>query len=151
MSKVILKADSGKQFNLEQSDELTYKKVFKSGEVDITHDCNETGLYKLNGVTIKDPFGPYVEYPNNPVNCLVQTKCLNDSFKYQEVIWDVGKFFRGTYQGDEHYTPWMAEVWNQYRLEDLANRISALENKIGGVLTRLYTKLRGTFTSLEVA
>lgn len=132
MSKVILKADSGKQFNLEQSDELTYKKVFKSGEVDIAHDCNETGLYKLNGVTMKDPFGPYVEYPNNPVNCLVQTKCMNDSFKYQEVIWDIGKFFRGTYQGDEHYTPWMTEVWNQYRLEDLANRISALEKQIGG-------------------
>jgi hypothetical protein len=141
MSKVILKADSGKQFNLEQSDELTYKKVFKSGEVDIAHDCNETGLYKLNEVTMKDPFGPYVEYPNSTVNCLVQTKCFNDSFKYQEVIWDIGKFFRGTYQGDDHYIPWIIEAWNQYRVEDLEKRISALEKQIGGVLSSLLTHL----------
>lgn len=141
MTQIILKDDRGDRFDLEQSDKLTYKKVFNSGKINIARDCSETGLYKLNGVTMEDPFGPYVEYPNNPVNCLVQTKCLNDSFKYQEVIWDIGKFFRGTYQGDEHYTPWMVEVWNQYRLKDLANRISALEKQIGGVLSRLLTHL----------
>ena len=151
MNKLILKDNSGQQFNLEQSDKLTYKKVFNSGKINIARDCSETGLYKLNGVTMEDPFGPYVENPTYGVQCLVQTRCLNDLFKYQEIIWDIGKFFRGTYRGDDHYTPWMTEVWSQYRIEDLEKRISALEKQIGGVLTRLYTKLCGTFTSLEVA
>ncbi|MBI1718015.1 hypothetical protein [Lactobacillus crispatus] len=148
---MILNDNSGQHINLEQSDKLTYKKVFNSGKINIARDCSETGLYKLNGVTMEDPFGPYVDSPTNAVWCLVRTMCLNDQFKYQEVIWDAGKFFRGTYQGNDHYLPWMAEVWNQYRIEDLEKRISALEKQIGGVLTRLYTKLRGTFTSLEVA
>ena len=148
---LILKDENGKQFNIEQSDQLTYKNIFDSGKINIARDCSKTGLYKLNGVTMEDPFGPYIEIPTNKVWCLVRTMCLNDQVKYQEVIWDTGKFFRGTYQGDDHYTPWMAEAWTQYRIEDLEKRISALEKQIGGVLTRLYTKLCGTFTSLEVA
>ena len=148
---LILKDENGKRFNIEQSDQLTYKNIFDSGKINIALDCAETGLYKLNGVTMEDPFGPYIDSPTTAVWCLVRTMCLNDQFKYQEVIWDAGKFFRGTYQGNDHYLPWMAEVWNQYRIEDLEKRISALEKQIGGVLTSLYTKLCGTFTSLEVA
>lgn len=100
---------------------------------------------------MEDPFGPYIESPTVGVYCLVRTECFSDSYKYQEIIWDAGKFFRGTYQGNDHYLPWMAEAWSQYRIEDLEKRISALEKQIGGVLTSLYTRLCGTFTSLEVA
>lgn len=132
MSKVILKDENGKQFSLEQSDKLTLKKVFNSGKINIAHDCGETGLYKLNGVTMEDPFGPYIEYPTTAVYCIVQTMCLDNQFKYQKVIWDAGKFFRGTYQGDDHYLPWMTEAWDSCRIENLEKRISALESKIGG-------------------
>jgi hypothetical protein len=132
MSRIIFKDNSDQQFNLEQSDKLTYKKVFNSGKINIARDCSETGLYKLNGVTMEDPFGPYIESPTVGVYCLVRTECFSDLYKYQEIIWDAGKFFRGTYQGNDHYLPWMIEAWNQYRIEDLEKRISALEKQIGG-------------------
>ena len=46
---------------------------------------------------------------------------------------------------------WQEDLVLKSDYDKLVSRVSALENKIGGVLTRLYTKLRGTFTSLEVA
>ena len=46
---------------------------------------------------------------------------------------------------------WQEELVLKSDYDKLANRVSALEKQIGGVLTRLYTKLCGTFTSLEVA
>ena len=47
-------------------------------------------------------------------------------------------------------TDWI-KVATQTDLESLQSQIDDLKNKIGGVLTSLYTKLCGTFTSLEVA
>ena len=48
-------------------------------------------------------------------------------------------------------TFWQEDMVLKSDYDKLANRVSALEKQIGGVLTRLYTKLCGTFTSLEVA
>lgn len=46
---------------------------------------------------------------------------------------------------------WQDDLVLKSDYDKLADRVSALENKIGGVLTRLYTELCCTFTSLEVA
>lgn len=108
------------------------KKTFNGGSINIAKDCNETGIYFLNGVTAEDPFGPYIDHPTTAFWCVVKTIWLSSNFKYQEAIWDGGKFYRGTYNGDDHYTPWMAEVWVDAKLEDLLKRVSTLEKQIGG-------------------
>lgn len=46
---------------------------------------------------------------------------------------------------------WQEELVLKSDYDKLVQRVAALEKQIGGVLTRLYTKLCGTFTSLEVA
>lgn len=149
--KIILKDKNGKQYSLEQTDHTTLKKTFNGGHVNLAHDCNETGYYFINGATLADPFGPYAKSPTNAAWFLLKTMVVTDRFKYQKVIWDSGEYYRGTYTSDDGYTAWMTESFNQLNIDILAARLSALENKIGGVLTRLYHKLCATFTSLEVA
>lgn len=46
---------------------------------------------------------------------------------------------------------WQEDLVLKSDYDKLVARVSALENKIGGVATKLYTKLCATFTSLEVA
>lgn len=146
MTQIILKNDNGDLFNL--SGQPPFKKSFYNCRVNIAKQCNEAGLYKLFNVTLEDPFEPDI---TGNIWCMVRTMVLSGDFKYQEVIWDAGRFFRGTYQGDNKYFPWRTLYWEgHYNLDDLVARVSALEKQIGGVLTSLYTKVRSTFTSLEV-
>ena len=46
---------------------------------------------------------------------------------------------------------WQEELVLKSDYDKLVQRVSALEKQIGGVATKLYTKLCATFTSLEVA
>lgn len=137
MTQIILKNDNGDLFNL--SGQPPFKKSFYNCRVNIAKQCNEAGLYKLSNVIVEDPFAPDV---TKNVWCMVRTMVLGGDLKYQEVIWDSGRFFRGTYQGDNKYLPWRTLYWEgHYNLDDLVARVSALESKIGGVLTRLFNCL----------
>ena len=137
MTQIILKNDNGDLFNL--SGQPPFKKSFYNCRVNIAKQCNEAGLYKLFNVIVEDPFAPGV---TGNIWCMVRTMVLSGDFKYQEVIWDAGRFFRGTYQGDNKYFPWRTLYWEgNYNLDDLVARVSALENKIGGVLSKLLAHL----------
>lgn len=147
MTQIILKNDNGDLFDL--SGQPPFKKSFYNCRVNIAKQCNEAGLYKLSNVIVEDPFAPDV---TKNVWCMVRTMVLGGDLKYQEVIWDSGRFFRGTYQGDNKYLPWRTLYWEgHYNLDDLVARVTALENKIGGVLNRLLTHLNNRLVKMEVA
>ena len=136
----------------DNSNSITFRKQFVNGTVDLAHDCNKTGYYWIDAI-LKDPIPPY-EGIDSSARFVVHTIAhdyKNSSFRYQEVIFDGGKYYRASWQGDDHYTSWSTEAASNLNLDLLASRISALEKQIGGVLTSLYTKLCGAFTSLEVA
>lgn len=147
MTQIILKNDNGDLFNL--SGQPPFKKSFYNCRVNIAKQCNEAGLYKLFNVIVEDPFAPDA---TGNVWCMVRTMVLSGDFKYQEVIWDAGRFFRGTYQGDNKYFPWRTlYLEGHYNLDDLVARVSALENKIGGVLSKLLAHLNNHLSIRKVA
>lgn len=145
MTQIILKNDNGDLFNL--SGQPPFKKSFYNCRVNIAKQCNEAGLYKLFNVTVEDSFMPGI---TGNIWCMVRTMVLSDNFKYQEVIWDAGRFFRGTYQGDNKYFPWRTLYWEgHYNLDDLVARVSALEKQIGGVIRHLSACFYSLVTSAK--
>lgn len=112
---------------------INFRKKIIGGTVDIAHDCNETGYYWVDALQ-KDPIPPYKD-SQITARFIIHTIAYNYnniSFRYQEVIFDGGKYYRGSWQGDDGYTPWATEVSNSLNLDSLASRVSALEKKIGG-------------------
>lgn len=117
----------------ENDNSINFRKKIIGGTVDIAHDCNKTGYYWVDAVQ-KDPIPPYKENQTS-VRCIIHTIAYDyngTAFRYQEIIFDGGKYYRGSWQGDDGYSPWLTEASISLNLDSLASRVSALEKQIGG-------------------
>ena len=112
---------------------INFRKKIIGGTVDIAHDCNKTGYYWIDALQ-KDPIPPFKESQITARLIIHTIACdyNNISFRYQEAIFDGGKYYRGSWQGDDGYSPWATEASDRLSLDSLASRVSALEKQIGG-------------------
>ena len=153
MSKLILKDENGKQYPIASQDEFDNK-------VNVT---NSLYLLKQTPYDLQDVLSS--EYGSNTlgvINNQFTDSSNNIIGNFDSLLVfggndvrhsiDIGTFSHEVRISTRSYGSfWQEELVLKSDYDKLANRVSALEKQIGGVLTRLYTKLCGTFTSLEVA
>ena len=123
---------SGKEIS-NNDNSIFFRKKIIGGTVDIAHDCNKTGYYWIDAAQ-KDPIPPY-KGTQNTGRFIIHTIAYDYNginFRYQEAIFDAGKYYRGSWQGDDGYSPWLTEASTSLNLDSLASRVSALEKQIGG-------------------
>ena len=153
MSKLILKDENGKQYTITDQDEFDNKVnvtnslyLLKQTPYDLQNVLSNEYRDKTLGVIHNQFIDSASTILGNYDSLLVFG---GDDVKHSiDIGLDSHKVRISTKSGGRF---WQEDLVLKSDYDKLANRVSALEKQIGGVLTSLYTKLCGTFTSLEVA
>lgn len=151
MTQIILKNDNGKQTEAVSKQEFDGKVnqtnplfILKTSPYKISDQLGSMGSRTL--AVIHDEFANIQDGWGNFDSSLVFG---GDDVKHMLTIGTFDHYARISTKRDGDF--WQENLVLKSDYDKLANRVSALEKQIGGVLTSLYTKLCGTFTSLEVA
>ena len=153
MSKLILKDENGKQYPIASQDEFDNKVnvtkslyLLKQAPYDLQNVLSNEYRDKTLGVIHNQFIDSSSTILGNYDSLLVFG---GDDVKHSIDIGLASHKVRISTKSRDTF--WQEDMVLKSDYDKLANRVSALEKQIGGVLTRLYTKLCGTFTSLEVA
>ena len=153
MSKLILKDENGKQYPIAGRDEFDNKVnvtnslyLFKQMPYDLQNVLSNEYRDKTLGVIHNQFFDSSSTILGNYDSLLVFG---GDDVKHSIDIGLASHKVRISTKSRDRF--WQEDLVLKSDYDKLANRVSALEKQIGGVLTSLYTKLCGAFTSLEVA
>ena len=153
MSKLILKDENGKQYPIAGRDEFDNKVnvtnslyLLKQTPYDLQNVLSNEYRDKTLGVIHNQFIDSSSTILGNYDSLLVFG---GDDVKHSI---DIGlASHKVRISTKSHDRLWQEDLVLKSDYDKHANRVSALEKQIGGVLTSLYTKLCGTFTSLEVA
>ena len=153
MSKLILKDENGKQYPIASQDEFDNKVnvtnslyLLKQAPYDLQNVLSNEYRDKTLGVIHNQFIDSSSTILGNYDSLLVFG---GDDVKHSIDIGLASHKVRISTKSRDTF--WQEDMVLKSDYDKLANRVSALEKQIGGVLTSLYTKLCGTFTSLEVA
>lgn len=153
MSKLILKDENGKQYPIAGRDEFDNKVnvtnslyLLKQTPYDLQNVLSNEYRDKTLGVIHNQFIDSSSTILGNYDSLLVFG---GDDVKHSIDIELASHKVRISTKSRDSF--WQEDLVLKSDYDKLANRVSALEKQIGGVLTSLYTKLCGAFTSLEVA
>lgn len=159
MSKLILKDEAGKQYQVVSQDEFDEKVNVNEPIFRRLQGNQNKSMADITGQSLGIGAKALVSFRDNS-NSADKTEAHNGSgiaFGGDDTAVAISVPGWGEHQMKVYWSngrpdrDWTEYVAFKSDINTLEQRISALEKQIGGVLTSLYTKLCGTFTSLEVA